>query len=111
VIFLLKDRKRIPGILIAVVGATAIVRALDLAARADVPVLGPLPRGLPTFAIPWITYADIVPVLIGGSGFHTHLGRSPQLSRRAASGHDGLKAFRRRFRSTSTRRRQPIRCR
>src|ERR1700746_1102581 len=53
-----------------------------------------LPGGLPTFAIPWITYADIVPVLIGGSGFHTHLGRSPQLSRRAASGHDGLKAFR-----------------
>jgi hypothetical protein len=32
----------------------------------------------------------------------THLGRSPQLSRRAASGHDGLKAFRRGFRSTST---------
>src|ERR1700730_2334078 len=32
----------------------------------------------------------------------THLGRSPQLSRRAGSGHDGLKAFRRGFRSTST---------
>src|SRR5712675_3653606 len=47
VIFLLKDRKRIPGILIAVVGAKAIVGALDLAARADVSVLGPLPRGLP----------------------------------------------------------------
>src|SRR5215469_4300338 len=66
VIFLLKNRKRIPGILIAVIGATAIVGALDLATRADVSVLGPLPRGLPTFAIPWITYSDIVPVLIGG---------------------------------------------
>ena len=66
VIFLLKNRKRIPGILIAVVGATAIVGTLDLAARADVSVLGPLPRGLPAFAIPWITYDDIVPVLIGG---------------------------------------------
>ena len=66
VIFLLKDRKRIPGILIAVVGATAIVGALDLAARGDVSVLGPLPRGLPAFAIPWITYSDVVPVLIGG---------------------------------------------
>src|SRR5262245_21028004 len=66
VIFLLKNRKRVPGILIAVVGATAIVGALDLAARADVSVLGPLPRDLPEFAIPWITYADIVPVLIGG---------------------------------------------
>jgi high affinity sulfate transporter 1 len=66
VILLLKNSKRVPGILIAVVGATAIVGALDLAARADVAVLGPLPRGLPAFAIPWITYADIVPVVIGG---------------------------------------------
>jgi high affinity sulfate transporter 1 len=66
VIFLLKNHKRIPGILIAVIGATAIVSALDLATRANVSVLGPLPRGLPGFAIPWITYADIAPVLIGG---------------------------------------------
>ncbi|MNE26907.1 putative sulfate transporter [compost metagenome] len=29
-------------------------------------VLGSLPQGLPGFAIPWITTADIVPVLIGG---------------------------------------------
>ena len=46
VIFLLKRSKRVPGILIAVVGATAIVGALDLAARAGVSVLGPLPQGL-----------------------------------------------------------------
>ena len=65
-IFLLRNNKRLPGILIAVVGATAIVAALDLAARANVSVLGPLPRGLPGFAIPWVAYADIVPVLIGG---------------------------------------------
>ena len=66
VIFLLSDRKRVPGILVAVIGATAIVGALDLAARAGVSVLGPLPEGLPAFAIPWITYGDLVPVLIGG---------------------------------------------
>jgi high affinity sulfate transporter 1 len=66
VILLLKNSKRLPGILIAVVGATAIVGALDLGARADVSVLGPLPRGLPGFAIPWISYADIAPVLMGG---------------------------------------------
>jgi high affinity sulfate transporter 1 len=66
VILLLQSNKRLPGILIAVVGATVIVDALDLAARANVSVLGPLPEGLPAFAIPWITYADIVPVLIGG---------------------------------------------
>ena len=66
VILLLKNSKRLPGVLIAVIGATAIVGAFDLAARADVSVLGPLPQGLPAFAIPWITYADIGPVLIGG---------------------------------------------
>jgi high affinity sulfate transporter 1 len=66
VILLLRGSKRIPGILIAVVGSTAIVGALDLAARYDVAVLGPLPQGLPGFVVPWVTYADIAPVLLGG---------------------------------------------
>jgi high affinity sulfate transporter 1 len=66
VILLLKNSRRLPGVLIAVVGATAAVGVLDLDTRADVSVLGPLPQGLPAFAIPWITSADIVPVLIGG---------------------------------------------
>jgi MFS superfamily sulfate permease-like transporter len=44
VIFLLKDRKRIPSILIAVVGATVVVGALDLAARADVRSWVPSPE-------------------------------------------------------------------
>ena len=66
VILLLKSRKHVPGILIAVVGATVIVGAFDPAASADLSVLGTLPQGLPAFAIPWITYADIVPVLTGG---------------------------------------------
>ena len=61
-----RGSKRVPGILIAVVGATAIVGALDLAARYGVAVLGPLPQGLPGFVVPWISYADIGPVLIGG---------------------------------------------
>ena len=29
-------------------------------------MLGSLPRGLPTFSIPWIPFADLVPVVIGG---------------------------------------------
>ncbi|PVZ52386.1 sodium-independent anion transporter [Pseudomonas sp. B1(2018)] len=66
VILLLKRWPRLPGILIAVVGATVAVGALDLATRAGVSVLGSLPQGLPGFAIPWITSADIVPVVIGG---------------------------------------------
>ncbi|MFZ0071252.1 MAG: sulfate permease, partial [Xanthobacteraceae bacterium] len=65
-ILLLRNSKRVPGVLIAVVGATVIVGAFDLAARADVSVLGPLPQGLPAFRIPWITHADLLPILIGG---------------------------------------------
>ncbi|ATA53297.1 sodium-independent anion transporter [Variovorax boronicumulans] len=66
VILLLKGRRRVPGILIAVVGATVVVGVLGLATREGVPVLGALPQGLPAFGIPWITAADIGPVLIGG---------------------------------------------
>jgi len=66
VILLLKRFKRVPAILIAVVGATVIVGMWDLATTAGVSVLGPLPQGLPAFEIPWINQADIVPVLIGG---------------------------------------------
>jgi high affinity sulfate transporter 1 len=67
VILLLKRNRRVPGILIAVVAATVVVSVLDLATRAGVSVLGPLPQGLPAFAIPWITYGDIVPVVVGGA--------------------------------------------
>ena len=66
IILLLKNHKWLPGILIAVVAATAVVGALDLA-RYGVKVLGPLPQGLPGFAVPLIGYSDILPVLIGGS--------------------------------------------
>ena len=65
-ILLLKRLPRVPGILVAVLGATLIVGAMGLGTRGGVSVLGSLPQGLPTFAIPWITPADIVPVLIGG---------------------------------------------
>jgi high affinity sulfate transporter 1 len=66
VILLLKNSKRLPGILIAVVGATAVVAALDLGNRYGVKVLGPLPQGLPAFSLPWISYSDLVAVLAGG---------------------------------------------
>lgn len=65
-ILLLKRNKRIPGILIAVVVATIIAGVFNLAGTAELSVLGPLPQGLPTFDIPWITASDLVPVLIGG---------------------------------------------
>jgi high affinity sulfate transporter 1 len=66
VIFLIKSRKRFPGILVAMIGATAAVYFFNLAERANVSVLGSLPGGLPTFSIPWIPFVDLVPVVIGG---------------------------------------------
>jgi len=66
VILVLKRFRRIPGILIAVVGATIVVGALDLAATAGVKVLGQVPQGLPTFALPWIRLDDLSAVIIGG---------------------------------------------
>ena len=65
-ILLLKGSKKLPGVLIAVVGATIIVGALNLGPQYGVSVLGPLPQGLPGFAIPLISTADIMPVVIGG---------------------------------------------
>jgi len=66
VILLLKNSKRLPGILVAVVGATIVVGVLDLGTLYGVKVLGPLPQGLPGFVVPWIGYGDMIPVLIGG---------------------------------------------
>ena len=65
VILVLKRFKRVPGILIAVVAATIAVGALDLSA-AGVKVLGALPQGLPAFAVPLISFADLGAVVIGG---------------------------------------------
>jgi high affinity sulfate transporter 1 len=62
----LRGNKRIPGAAIAVVGATVVVGALHLATRSGVSVLGPLPQGLPSFAIPRIREADASSILIGG---------------------------------------------
>src|SRR6185295_667955 len=65
-ILFLKRWRRVPGTLIAVVAATLAVRMFDLANRAGVSVLGPLPQGLPAPRIPLIQFDDLVPVLSGG---------------------------------------------
>jgi high affinity sulfate transporter 1 len=65
-ILLLKSYKRIPSILIAVVGATLVSEVFNLEAHAGISVLGQLPQGLPAFSIPWIRSTDIVPILVGG---------------------------------------------
>ena len=65
-IVLLQRLSRVPAVLMAVVGATAIVASFDLASRAAVAVLGALPQGLPAPALPLIRPDDVVPVLMGG---------------------------------------------
>ncbi|HXZ81563.1 MAG TPA: SulP family inorganic anion transporter [Terriglobales bacterium] len=65
-ILLLKRWPRIPGILIAVVTATFVVAAFDLARRAGVSVLGPLPQGLPSPRLPLVPVNELVPILMGG---------------------------------------------
>jgi high affinity sulfate transporter 1 len=65
-ILVLKRFRRIPGLLIAVVAATVVVGIFELGATAGVSVLGPLPRGLPSFAVPWIRLTDLGPVILGG---------------------------------------------
>jgi len=65
-ILLLKRYQRFPIILAAVVGATLLVGFLDLGATEGVKILGALPQGLPSFAIPWIGFADLGVVVIGG---------------------------------------------
>lgn len=64
-IFALK-RSKVPGLLIAVAGATAIVGIFGLSKSAGVSVLGSLPQGLPAFEVPWINLADVTTVLSGG---------------------------------------------
>jgi high affinity sulfate transporter 1 len=65
-ILLFKRWPRLPGLLIAVVGATVAVWAFDLATNAGVKVLGSLPQGLPTFTWPAISLADLRQVATGG---------------------------------------------
>ena len=65
-ILLLKPYKRIPGLLLAVVAATVVVGILNLDATAGVKVLGPLPQGLPSFALPMISFDHLNKVIIGG---------------------------------------------
>ncbi|MFJ4053252.1 SulP family inorganic anion transporter [Pseudomonas sp. NPDC089743] len=64
-ILLLKPYKRLPGILIAVVLATLAVSLFGLD-QMGVKVLGELPQGLPSFALPWVTDIDLIEVLLGG---------------------------------------------
>jgi len=55
---------RIPGLLVAVIGASASVAWLDL----DLPVVGSLPRGLPTPALGGLGWGDLTALLPAALG-------------------------------------------
>ena len=65
-ILLFRGNKRIPTVLLAVIGATVITGLFQLSEKVGVEVLGPVPQGLPVFSIPWLDTGDLVQVLIGG---------------------------------------------
>jgi high affinity sulfate transporter 1 len=66
VVLIFKRRwPKIPGVLIAVIGATIVVGIFDLAMTAGVSVVGPLPQGLPSFQIPNVSPADLGALAVG----------------------------------------------
>lgn len=64
-ILLLRRWRRLPGVLIAVVGATVAAGALALGARHGVAELGALPQGLPSLVLPLVRTSDWEPILLG----------------------------------------------
>jgi high affinity sulfate transporter 1 len=58
---------KVPAVLVAVIGATAISAAFGLAAM-GVKVTGALPQGVPTPSVPWTSASDIGPLLVAALG-------------------------------------------
>jgi len=59
IIWFSKRFKRIPGVLVAVSAATLVSAIFNLANRANLQVVGPMPRGLPALLIPAVSWQDI----------------------------------------------------
>jgi high affinity sulfate transporter 1 len=59
--------KKIPAVLVAVVGATVVTGLLDLG-QEGVKTVGALPQGLPVPAFPWTSASDVLPLLAAAVG-------------------------------------------
>ena len=59
--------KRVPSVLVAVIGAT-IVSALFGLAEQGVDTVGALPQGVPKPSFPWTSWSDVGPLLIAAVG-------------------------------------------
>jgi MFS superfamily sulfate permease-like transporter len=56
--------RRIPAVLVAVIGATVVTAVFDLA----ITTVGPLPQGLPRPDLPWTKLDDVLPLLVAAVG-------------------------------------------
>ena len=56
--------RKIPAVLVAVVGATIVTAVFDF----DIATVGTLPKGLPTPDVPWTNIDDVVPLLVAAVG-------------------------------------------
>jgi high affinity sulfate transporter 1 len=61
-------RPTVPGVLVAVVGATVAVGVFGLAERYDLAVVGPLPKGLPSLQVPQVSASDVGALMAGAIG-------------------------------------------
>jgi high affinity sulfate transporter 1 len=59
--------RRVPAVLVAIVGATVASAALDLAHK-GVATVGSLPTGIPRPAMPWTSASDVWPLLAAAAG-------------------------------------------
>ena len=62
-----KVTRRVPAVLVAVVGATVVSAVLDLSAH-GVKTVGVLPRGVPAPSLPWTKLADVAPLMVAAIG-------------------------------------------
>jgi high affinity sulfate transporter 1 len=68
VLFLLpRVTRRVPAVLVAVVGATVVSAVLDLANH-GVSTVGTLPKGIPSPSLPWTSVGDVGPLLLAAIG-------------------------------------------
>jgi high affinity sulfate transporter 1 len=56
---------RVPGVLVAVVGATLVCALFDLDQRYHVSIVGEVPQGVPSLALPAISFGDVTALLPG----------------------------------------------
>lgn len=59
--------RKVPAILVAIVGATVVSAVLDLAAH-GVKTVGALPQGLPAPSLPWTQLSDVATLLVAAVG-------------------------------------------